>query len=93
VHSEDYGVVAIYFIGLLLMGFSYWQSVGQICVITIIYSFQGSVKSVNYGYTIQICLIVISAVVTCTNHITFRQVNIGIVRGVLVNVLFDLTYQ
>ena len=92
-HSEDYGVVAIYFIGLLLMGFSYWQSVGQIGVITIIYSFQGSVKSVNYGYTIQICLIVISAVDTCTNHITFRQVNVGIVCGVLVNVFFGLTYQ
>ena len=58
--------IMIYAISLILqstMGFSFWQSVGLIGVITIIYSLQGGMKAVVYGDAIQMCLIVTGALV------------------------------
>jgi SSS family transporter len=58
--------IMIYAISLILqstMGLAFWQSVGLIGVITIIYSLQGGMKAVVYGDTIQMCLIVVGALV------------------------------
>jgi Na+/proline symporter len=56
----------IYTIFLILqssMGLAFWQSVGLIGVVTIIYSLQGGMKAVVYGDAIQMCLIVLGAIV------------------------------
>jgi Na+/proline symporter len=58
--------IMIYAISLILqstMGLAFWQSVGLIGVITIIYSLQGGMKAVVYGDAIQMCLIVTGALV------------------------------
>jgi SSS family transporter len=58
--------IMIYAISLILqstMGLVFWQSVGLIGVITIIYSLQGGMKAVVYGDATQMCLIVIGALV------------------------------
>jgi SSS family transporter len=58
--------IMIYAISLILqssMGLAFWQSVGLIGVVTIIYSLQGGMKAVVYGDAIQMCLIVLGAIV------------------------------
>ena len=58
--------IMIYAISLILqstMGLAFWQSVGLIGVITIIYSLQGVMKTVVYGDAIQMFLIVLGAIV------------------------------
>jgi SSS family transporter len=58
--------IMIYAISLILqstMGLVFWQSVALIGVITIIYSLQGGMKAVVYGDAIQMCLIVLGALV------------------------------
>jgi SSS family transporter len=58
--------IMIYAISLILqstMGLAFWQSVVLIGVVTIIYSLQGGMKAVVYGDAIQMCLIVVGALV------------------------------
>jgi SSS family transporter len=58
--------IMIYAISLILqstMGLAFWQSVGLIGVVTVIYSLQGGMKAVVYGDAIQMCLIVLGALV------------------------------